>query len=101
MSPLALTLHPVGRDLWEARLGLHLICTSSTPIQAAAEILLAAGHHPQAQLAVTHAGSTAVVHRSFLRTASQPTDEDSAPPVLDRPNSHGGRVADSHWQGLR
>jgi hypothetical protein len=102
MCPLALTLHPAGPDLWEARLGLAVVCRSSKPIQAAAEILLAAGHHPMSQLAVTYAGSATVIHRSFLQSAAAaPEADDSAHPVQDRPSKVGASVTEGRWEGLR
>ena len=58
--------NPDAEQQYEARLDGELLCLSRTPFLAAARALLEAGHAPETEIAMTHAGSDLVALRARL-----------------------------------
>ena len=64
---------PDAEQQYEARLDGELLCLSRTPFLAAARALLEAGHAPETEIAMTHAGSDVVALRARLGDAAHLT----------------------------
>lgn len=82
---LNITITPLGRGLFEARLGPTVLCRSKTPFLSAARVLLEASHAPETLFTMTHEGSTVVAMRATLEAAA-------AQSVVDN-DSNGPRFA--------
>jgi hypothetical protein len=110
---LNLTVYPLGRGLYEARLGSTVLCRSKTPFLSAARALLEANHAPETQLTMAHEGSDVVAMRATLGTAARLTVEETHrsgpnfrpyrphPRPSMAPAATEGDTVDARWQGLR
>ncbi|MFT0893074.1 hypothetical protein [Pseudochelatococcus sp. G4_1912] len=114
MNNLAIIIHPLGRGLYEARIGETVVVKSSrTPFLDAARVLLDAGYNPHAQITMQHAGSDTIALRALLSTAAKCAivegdrdglkvrDYQPYPSASDGPAAPTGKSVDGDWMGLR
>lgn len=73
-----ITISPMGRGRFDARLGDRHLCTSTTPFFDAARVLASEGVDGGEPLTMTHAGSETICLRSTVRAAARLTVEDGA-----------------------
>jgi hypothetical protein len=87
---------PDAEQQYEARLDGELLCLSRTPFLAAARALLDAGHAPETEIAMTHAGSDVVALRARLGDAARLTvreDQKAARFAAYRPPGAGASAS--------
>ena len=76
-TPIHITISPVRRGRFHARVQDRHLCTSRTPFFAAARVLMEEGADPETPITMSHEGSCIVSLRSTIGQAARLTVEES------------------------